>query len=323
MWLKPRGLPQSDDLIWHKLRDFFALPWFQRLWVVQEALLAKDLVLHLLDGTVPWDELIDLSVRLEDYRLTNITDGVSDTAYRQEFHAGRMPGRQALLSMEMMRSCYGLGHPSKGILFMVGIKLCRDPLYHVYAWYWLLPEAMRHELTPWRLLSAQTPLWIPAIELNHIILGAYPSLPCLALACTIERLPQLPSWCINIQSVTEIQPVAGKWRAGGRPLVGVSPHVATSRNGRQIYLRGFQTCQIVKALEHRWLDCRSPFPHPGCAALWGSRFSQCEAFATANSISIQELLRTLVMDKYDPTDSSIAPTDLEQHYDTLVECLYQ
>jgi len=39
------GLPPLDDLIWSGITEILSRPWFRRLWVVQEVVLAKDIVL--------------------------------------------------------------------------------------------------------------------------------------------------------------------------------------------------------------------------------------------------------------------------------------
>ncbi|MCJ1456892.1 hypothetical protein MMC28_007258 [Mycoblastus sanguinarius] len=62
------GLPNVLDPAWEYLKVFFRRRWFQRLWVVQEITLAKDVFFMCGAQTLPWEELWKASVFLDKLR---------------------------------------------------------------------------------------------------------------------------------------------------------------------------------------------------------------------------------------------------------------
>lgn len=58
------GLPQENIVLWKKMQKIFESPWFQRLSVIQEAALAKDLLFHLDDDVVSLEDMVDFADRL-------------------------------------------------------------------------------------------------------------------------------------------------------------------------------------------------------------------------------------------------------------------
>jgi hypothetical protein len=51
-------LPALDDERWQKLKHFFSRPWFTRLWIVQEFVLAKDVLFHCGPHIIDWRHLV-------------------------------------------------------------------------------------------------------------------------------------------------------------------------------------------------------------------------------------------------------------------------
>lgn len=315
-----RGLPTLHEAVWRKLQVFFEAPWFQRLWVVQEAVLAGEIILHLPDSTVLWSQLIELIEHLRRYSIEDYLDGPVEVS-QCGIQRSREPGRVAIRRIEGMRSQYIWQHSLMAILMMVRTKLCRDPMDRVYAWYWLLPEEMRAEITPRYLITSEIPYWRPFIELSHIALNAWRDLNSIPLACTIDRLPQLPSWCINIESDAEIFVYVGdSCRAGGDRSSEIGAHVATSREGFQLHLQGLQIGCITKKFEVRWLACRNACPHSQCATAWLLWFTGALDFVKMNSIPVEHLFRTCTLDRLcRPEGNPLGLTDLRDHYKSLVE----
>ncbi|KAK0507108.1 hypothetical protein JMJ35_010566 [Cladonia borealis] len=59
--LEDHGLPDKECVIWRAMNRFFFRPWFQRLWVYQEIILAKELTILCGSGTTTWTSLIRLT----------------------------------------------------------------------------------------------------------------------------------------------------------------------------------------------------------------------------------------------------------------------
>jgi hypothetical protein len=52
------------DIEWNTpFHKILRLPWFQRIWVVQEAVLAKQLVFHLFEHTISWQDFADAALK--------------------------------------------------------------------------------------------------------------------------------------------------------------------------------------------------------------------------------------------------------------------
>ena len=54
---KGRGAPDEDDPVWKDIRMVLDRGWFHRVWVVQEAVLARDLVLYCGDRSMRWEHI--------------------------------------------------------------------------------------------------------------------------------------------------------------------------------------------------------------------------------------------------------------------------
>ena len=63
--LEEHGLPDKECVVWRALNRFFFRPWFQRLWVYQEIILAKELTILCGSGTATWTSLIRLTKEIE------------------------------------------------------------------------------------------------------------------------------------------------------------------------------------------------------------------------------------------------------------------
>ncbi|KXJ88978.1 heterokaryon incompatibility protein-domain-containing protein [Microdochium bolleyi] len=59
-------LPPADDNIWKMVIGLFDSPWFQRLWIVQEFILARDITFYYGTSTLDWRSLFAVTVYYSD-----------------------------------------------------------------------------------------------------------------------------------------------------------------------------------------------------------------------------------------------------------------
>ena len=55
LW-KESGLPDIDDDAWRSVKHLIQMPWFSRIWIVQEVVLSREAYLHSSDTSLPWNE---------------------------------------------------------------------------------------------------------------------------------------------------------------------------------------------------------------------------------------------------------------------------
>lgn len=65
------GLPPPDDIAWEALVTFLCRPWFLRVWIIQEVVLARDIRFFCGEWELGWGILTDLAERF-DFILNHI-----------------------------------------------------------------------------------------------------------------------------------------------------------------------------------------------------------------------------------------------------------
>lgn len=90
------GLPCRADGSWPALSTTMNLPYFERVWVVQEVLVAKKAVIHFSEGVLGWDMLLEAYLWLltnrfwvPDLSVVNPQDGISMANILQKHRAMR------------------------------------------------------------------------------------------------------------------------------------------------------------------------------------------------------------------------------------------
>ena len=70
-WMRAHGLPSQDDPLWHALLTFWARPWFRRVWVVQEFVVARNVLMICGKCEISWKSLISGSKKSLQYSLVS------------------------------------------------------------------------------------------------------------------------------------------------------------------------------------------------------------------------------------------------------------
>lgn len=73
-----RGIPHPQDQIWASVEAFFSLPWFRRVWIIQEVVVAHNVEIVCGKWTIEWSTLheamqvVDRQLQLDDYDTTQL-----------------------------------------------------------------------------------------------------------------------------------------------------------------------------------------------------------------------------------------------------------
>jgi hypothetical protein len=65
------GLPPPDDKVWGALIDVLCRPWFLRVWIIQEVILARDIRIFCGDWELRWGLLANISQKFDLFISSN------------------------------------------------------------------------------------------------------------------------------------------------------------------------------------------------------------------------------------------------------------
>jgi hypothetical protein len=73
-----RGIPHPQDRVWALVEAFFSLPWFRRVWIIQEVVVAHNVEIVCGKWAVDWSDLheamrtVDRQLQLDDFDTTQL-----------------------------------------------------------------------------------------------------------------------------------------------------------------------------------------------------------------------------------------------------------
>jgi hypothetical protein len=302
--LVSHDIPSVSDDFWHQLRQVLLLPWFYRVWTIQEAVLARNLVLHCGNSIIHWEDLADLLAKLKAWSILQFipNQAILEPCKGKRSHDGAT--RVLIIQKQHKKYLQSL------VAQMLEIRhsLCSNPIDRVYGILWMVEEDVRAMITPDYTQETQENYWLVYQKLCHHALSIRPYLDILPMACTEQRHPNLPSWCSNLESPLDCYLFPGC--AGGQQRPECGPHIASSRDGRRITLEGYYIYSITSVLEDCFQDCFAPEKHMICSRSNLQWLKSCFSFAQVHGVLHEELLRVLVADSI-RSESGGDATELE------------
>lgn len=286
------GFPKEQDVFYRHLKHLYSLPWFRRLWIIQEAVLAPHgkLVVHCGSSAIPWDTLHNLTEVMQTSRMSA---SFSPTSFSTDLPcSGRLPvtGWARLMDIQVLRETTGLALTEQ--LWNVRDAMCSNPFDRVYGVLSLAKDEVRNAIAVDYTLEDHTVVYnmVSMFALNDI-----PTLWSLQLACTEERLPRQPSWCSNLASPLEChEDPFGSAGGAGEPKMW--PHIGYSIDRRKILLQGFCAGAVMDVLEVDYQSCHRDAArqgHPECGSTRLYWYARCCQFAKSGGHSLIELRRVL------------------------------
>jgi hypothetical protein len=189
------GLPPSDHSVWAAISHLYDREWFRRLWTFQEAALATSAQVVCGSQTVSWDPFCQLAIELLSRRLSYL--GTPD-----QYRPSSKVGFHAVSNIDTaQRLNTTRGHlPFSHLIRWSHLKHCVDPRDRVYALLSLTsPEFRSKIVVSYNVDPAR--LYIQVVKAS---LEEKCALEPLQMVAGREKLPGLPSWCVNLHSPCKI-----------------------------------------------------------------------------------------------------------------------
>jgi hypothetical protein len=312
------GLPLLGDPFWVSLASFWSRSWFQRGWIVQEAVLAKD-ILFICGTKLSTFALFDL-FWYEAQRNLFMDEIERKAPKRMESRQGRL----TVQNLVWLRELFSRGDliPASD-LAQIGRDLnVSEPLDRIYGLIGLMPDAIRGAVVVDYSVTSRQEYWKLYISVGKMLLQQE-SLDFLRYSESNERPPELPSWVPN-------------WNAS-QPAVRLQMHFSAGittkdslskpklfPNSDNIEVAGFELGVVVATLplEHKDLIETDTIGGPkGHAAqnlqVIDDTLSLYKVPHNENKGFLEKLARTLLTDSYQDPETSIwqsYPEDVQDHF---------
>ena len=224
--------PGPDTLLWSGIEFLLCHPWLRRLWVFQEAVLARSIEIQCGLRTMPWSLVVMLAYHVYQHGLWYHFldfDLKNDKEIRGEYPTSCI----ALILMHEERS---LRKNSNGIRsskdFLVTLvnnrsKMVSNPLDKIYGMLALADDTLRREMiidydiTPAELYMKFAIMWIRQDTNLHL----------LSSTSSTRAMDGLPSWCPNFDAPKATYTLAGNY-AGQEHCFCTGLHVCDDKTNR-------------------------------------------------------------------------------------------
>lgn len=291
------------------LRPFLARPWFNRVWVVQEVLLAKDAVLVCGTRFLDWKRFCMMIVLMRAQNLTNLLTSPDFSEPQLEVAVSNILN----LHMTADKAQRGLS-PKEFTLFLNSGRLRKvtEPVDRVWGFLGLADPELRKAAKPLISYSSESrrDFYKTYADIGRLLLLRDPELCLLSIAPPASTPAGMPSWCPNFHAawLNNSLPLPGRlkfrFHAGiGRNEIG-KPEVKFGHDPNTLMLRGFRLDKVDKIAKldfgppNSWEEERLPTAPQEKLVLWDQ---QC--LAIARSVFRRSLtnipdahVRTMLMD---------------------------
>jgi hypothetical protein len=137
------GLPLNDDPVWEIIVDFLHKDWHYRVWTLQEAVLAKELVVYYGANILDWDLVVTL------YGVY----GSAPFMPLRDIHDQKELNYKSIASIQTYRKQWKKLDPGVGIdwahlLWTCGYRKCTDPLDRIYALLGMAGDSVKEVIEP-------------------------------------------------------------------------------------------------------------------------------------------------------------------------------
>ena len=316
------GLEDQNHPIWPSYGHLLRRSWFERLWVVQEAVLAKKLMVLCGSKWLEWETLSGLNtailqtgllhLALKDHEIKlNTDDGFYSIPYinihREKISANGFLLFGPLISSSRSRKCT---EPVDRLWAMLGLadpQIRNDPSSWVNIDYSL--EGTQHFSEPYISFAK----W--HIENND------PSLMLLCEAFSEEKPGDMPSWCPNWNSTQGYMNFSGvcSYQAGERS--DIPAHVRMNPGSNNVQIAGFCVDKVAAVVSSSWTFSQFPDQQKGpngFAAKLLDWESQCLSLSQVTYQEPDDVpeghWRTLIANKLDDECQTPCIEDISEDY---------
>ena len=208
------NIPGPYSLLWGGIEFLLCHPWLRRLWVFQEAVLARTIEIQCGPRIVPWVFVVTLAYHVYQHGLWYYfldLDLKNDKEKRGEYPTSCI----SLILMHEERSLHKEDQSERSSDdFLVTLvnnrsKMVSNPLDKIYGMLALADDKLRREmpinynLTPAELYTTFSILWIRQDTNLHL----------LNSTSSVRAMDGLPSWCPNFDAPKATYILAGSYAA--------------------------------------------------------------------------------------------------------------
>jgi hypothetical protein len=237
------GLPPRDDLLWRGLADLMSLPWFRRLWIRQEAVLARELIFLCGSTTLPFSVIEEGRLFSSSSLLARLAASVASE--RGDFESSRFSLGQTHRYIELLKAS-GNGCPLLDLLVTCRFLEVREAVDRIYGSLGLMAESVRQQIPVAYSSAVRQSFWTLYTEVVAILLKE--SLDVLNEAESLAQplgLPTfVPNWHSSHPSPERFPLVFGAGIAAGEPAAYRPAPVI----GCKLSLKGVVVGEIVDTL---------------------------------------------------------------------------
>ncbi len=200
------GLPAGDDPFWKSLAQFWSRSWFDRLWVQQEVMLAKEVLFVCGNRAADIDLLSGFAFAAG---MTGIYRHIESIVHEAS------KGRFALINLSTQRRAWTTQTTSSSNLLQHGRSLkVREPVDRVYALLGVMKDWVRKSIKVDYTAEARQEYWRMFVSIGKLVMEKG-DIRILSLAESYERPPEMPSWVPNWNSDQPTQPMANSYFNAG------------------------------------------------------------------------------------------------------------
>lgn len=191
---------------WDVLATFFSSPWFSRIWIVQEIVLARKAMLYWGDISVEWQvaSLAAKWLKYADVALASMAEihGYL-AAYHRGFNAISYPDFLYMMSAEVRRKLGSPEHDLATLLFSSYLFNTTEPKDTVYALLGLLPAPVRKALDISGILKPDYTLDLASVYTQATRAAIYMTGSTVTFKraglyqASLPGCPSLPSWAMR------------------------------------------------------------------------------------------------------------------------------
>ena len=250
------GFPSPKHPLWPALYRLFQKKWFTRLWVVQEAALAAEVLVLCGENKVEWSDLVEVCYSMTSATwLGQIHGPISSDLRTRDGQPFSHRGVGLVRNIDVMRKgveCRGCGEECR-IERLMKIMVCQsvsEPVDLVYAVRALLPQRIKDEIVVDYSEPTRKGYWSIHAKAFFLLvkeLGDFPS-----WAFRPHETLNYPSWCPPLGCGTDNSVLSPTWAGAGRPSAETSEwtmtkdqkhapslQISLDNDGRTITMPGF------------------------------------------------------------------------------------
>ncbi|CAM1502532.1 Fc.00g045160.m01.CDS01 [Cosmosporella sp. VM-42] len=186
------GLPPIEDMLWPAIFKLAHRPWFARLWVMQEVILARRLVFLCGEYLVDFEDGIKFLKYLDHLPLRN------DISQVHNFSALNTTDDNALDTLSVVSMLRGRnqrgGSSALASLALARRKLAREPVDKVYGILGIIGSDIRDKIRVDYSPESKRDFWKLYVDVCRTLLED-DGYRILRLTSSEQRHPELPTWC--------------------------------------------------------------------------------------------------------------------------------